>query len=47
VGRLRADGGCRTGGGEAVVRFCPHDGGHVWPEGTAARLWEFFAGLPE
>lgn len=45
VGRLRADGGCRTGRGEAVVRFCPHGGGHVWPEGTAARLWEFFSSL--
>lgn len=45
VRALRRDGACRTGEGRAVVRFCPHGGGHVWPEGTAARLWAFFSSV--
>ncbi|MEO3786413.1 PHB depolymerase family esterase [Actinocorallia sp. B10E7] len=45
AGSLRGDGSCRTGRGEAVVRFCPHPGGHVWPGGTAARLWAFFSSV--
>ena len=43
LGGLRRDGSCRTSRGKATVRLCPHGGGHVWPEGTAARLWEFFS----
>lgn len=45
LGPLRPDGACRTSRGKATVKFCPHEGGHVWPEGTAARLWAFFSSV--
>lgn len=45
AGSLRKDGSCRAARGEAAVRFCPHGGGHVWPEGTAAGLWAFFSSI--
>ncbi|GAB2850226.1 PHB depolymerase family esterase [Actinocorallia aurea] len=46
IARLSPDKGCRSGDRRGVVvRFCPHDGGHVWPEGMAEDLWEFFDAL--
>ncbi|MCD0451404.1 hypothetical protein LO762_19685 [Actinocorallia sp. API 0066] len=46
IPELVRDGVCRQGENDGtVVRFCPHGGGHVWPDGMAARLWGFFAAL--
>ena len=41
--------GCTTYGQcKATVEFCViPGGGHTWPEGSSARIWEFFAAHPK
>lgn len=45
----RAADGCTTYGQcKASVEFCViPGGGHDWPQGTSARIWEFFAAHPK
>jgi polyhydroxybutyrate depolymerase len=45
----RGDDGCSTYGQcKATVEFCVIPGaGHGWPDGTSARIWEFFAAHPK
>ncbi|ROO89797.1 polyhydroxybutyrate depolymerase [Actinocorallia herbida] len=46
IAALTSDKGCRAGKRKGIaVRFCPHGGGHVWPENAARDLWRFFAAL--